>query len=185
MSSSREPAQTPPRPRPINRTKEGCVLELKARWDLMIGWGGKIGWGFPLPRRRRLLKGAGHVAPPPYAGSKRMAAAGAGSELGRRIPGRLFGARRGAAPRRGPGGTCDSAGRLGPDQAGGRGLMGTTEGAGGRSQLCTSSGGSSPLPPPPPSCGEAGCGGADWRLRRFLRLGLGQCLGPRLGPGGN
>ena len=99
-------------------------------------------------------------------------------------PTRLFGACREAAPRWGPGGTWDSAGHLGPDQAGGRGLMGTPEGAGGRNQLCSSSEGPSPLLPPPPSCGEAGSGGADWRLCRFLRLGLGQCLGPRRGPRG-
>lgn len=143
-------------------------------------WVGRKDWeGLPIARRPRLLKGAGHLAPPHYAGSKRMAAAGAGSELGRRIPTRLFGACREAAPRWGPGGTWDSAGHLGPDQAGGRGLMGTPEGAGGRNQLCSSSEGPSPLLPPPPSCGEAGSGGADWRLCRFLRLGLGQCLGPR------
>lgn len=148
-------------------------------------WVGRKDWeGLPIARRPRLLKGAGHLAPPHYAGSKRMAAAGAGSELGRRIPTRLFGACREAAPRWGPGGTWDSAGHLGPDQAGGRGLMGTPEGAGGRNQLCSSSEGPSPLLPPPPSCGEAGSGGADWRLCRFLRLGLGQCLGPRRGPRG-
>ena len=130
------------------------------------------------------FEGGGASGSAPLRGLKADGSRGAGSELGRRIPTRLFGARRGAAPRWGPGGTWDSAGHLGPDQAGGRGLMGTPEGAGGRNQLCSSSEGPSPLPPPPPSCGEAGSGGADWRLCLFLRLGLGQCLGPRRGPRG-
>lgn len=171
MSSSPVPAQAPSKPR-------GPCLTAQSEMGLR-DWAERKDWvGLPTAREAVTLTGAWYLAPPPYAGSKRTTATGAGSELGRRIPTLLFGDRRRAAPRRGRAGTCDSAGRLGQDQADSRGLLGTTEGTGGLSQLCASSGGPEPLPPPPPSCGKAGCGGADWRLRRSLLPGLGQCMGP-------
>lgn len=180
---SPDPAQTPPRLRPIERSRAGQAFQLKAKRDFVIGRGGRKDW-VGLPRRSEAARGrdfdgAWLLAPPPSAGSKRTAAAGAGSEHGWPIPAPVFGASHRAAPRRGRAGTGDRAGRLGLGQAEGKSLLGTG-GYWGRGQRCASSCDPGPLPPPPPppSCGEAGCGRAEWRLRCFLRPGLGQCMGP-------
>lgn len=131
---SPDPAQTPPRLRPIEWSRAGPAFQLKAKRDFVIGRGGRKAWvGLPSRReaaRGRDFDGAWPLAPPPSAGSKRTAAAGAGSEHGWPIPARLLGASHRAAPRRGRAGTGDRAGHLGLGQAEGKSLLGTTEGTG-------------------------------------------------------
>lgn len=171
----RPAAPAPPRLRPTAGPRSGRPLSWRptGRGD----WAGRKSWVGLSTNGDRLVgvvtTRAWPGAPPPSASSKWRVTAGAGSEHWRPIPTRLPGAGRRAAHWRGRAGIDDRAGRLGLDQAGAWGLLRTTKGTGGRGPGCASSRGPLPLPPPPPppSCREAGCGGADWRLRCFLRPG--------------